>query len=75
VVTASAAAASRLRGVACLNRVPAARGARLLCAAGGIVGTTDVKSAFELLQKGCVAHAKQGSVQGKEGLLVPRAPN
>ena len=49
--TVSAAAASRRSA---LRPGHAARGARLLCAAGGAVGATDVKNAFELLQKGCV---------------------
>ena len=49
--TVSAAAASRRSA---LRPGHAARGARLMCAAGGAVGATDVKNAFELLQKGCV---------------------
>ena len=60
VATASVAAASRRSA---LRPVHAARGARLLCAAGGAVGATDVKNAFELLQKGYVPEAPAVGLQ------------
>jgi hypothetical protein len=50
VATASAAVAQR-HSMLQLRRAPA-RGARLLCSAGAVIGTTDVKNAYELLQKG-----------------------
>ncbi len=78
-VATAASAVSARRSALQLRRAPA-RGARVLCSAGAVIGT-DVKNAFELLQKGyarlrCLGRALSARLRGNprgSSLLAPRS--